>query len=102
MNDDLGIELANKLGTSAKFWNTDVLSTDSITAAVNGAAEWISETGKPMGGVIAAAGVAAPALVSLFIHPYTHRSKIFHQNGLSSDTDIDDGQARKPPEPRDV
>ena len=67
MNDDLGLELAKKLGSCARFWNTDVLSTESIKAAVDGTVEWIKETGKPIGGVIPAAGVAAPAAVSLLL-----------------------------------
>ena len=67
MNRDLGQEVVQKLGSSAKFWATDVLDTNSIKAAVDGAVEWIKETGKPIGGVIPAAGVGAPATVSCAI-----------------------------------
>ncbi|KAJ2894682.1 3-hydroxyacyl-CoA dehydrogenase type-2 [Zalerion maritima] len=61
LNDDLGAELVQKMGPSVKFWNTDVLSTESIRAAVGGTMEWAGETGKPVGGVIPAAGVSSPA-----------------------------------------
>jgi 3-hydroxyacyl-CoA dehydrogenase / 3-hydroxy-2-methylbutyryl-CoA dehydrogenase len=64
MNEDMGNAFAKDLGSSAKFFVCDVLDTDSITAAVQGTVAWIKQTGKPMGGVIPAAGVGNPATVS--------------------------------------
>lgn len=48
----------------AKFFAVDVTDTESIAAAVKGTAEWVSKTGKPLGGIIPAAGVGNPGLVS--------------------------------------
>ena len=39
------------------------METDSIAAAVKGTFAWVKETGKEVGGVIAAAGVSTPAKV---------------------------------------
>jgi NAD(P)-dependent dehydrogenase (short-subunit alcohol dehydrogenase family) len=47
----------------ARFFAVDVTDTESIATAVKGAAEWVHETGKPLGGIIPAAGVGNPALV---------------------------------------
>lgn len=66
MNEENGQELVKKLGPSAKFFECNVLETESVTKAVQGAAQWAKETGKPLGGVIAAAGVSTPATVRLF------------------------------------
>ncbi|KAF6805051.1 3-hydroxyacyl- dehydrogenase [Colletotrichum sojae] len=63
MNEDLGNELVAKLGSSAKFFVCDVLDTESIEAAVKGTAEWVKQSGKPIGGVIPAAGVGNPATI---------------------------------------
>lgn len=38
--------------------------TESVKAAVDGSARWIGETGKAMGGVVAAAGVGSAEKVS--------------------------------------
>jgi 3-hydroxyacyl-CoA dehydrogenase/3-hydroxy-2-methylbutyryl-CoA dehydrogenase len=55
------------------FFEANVLETESIAAAVKGALAWSKETGKEIGGVIAAAGVSTPAKVRLgfimTIHP---------------------------------
>lgn len=64
MNEESGNELVSKLGPSAKFFLCDVLDTKSIEAAVQGTADWVKGTGKPVGGVIPAAGVGNPATVS--------------------------------------
>jgi 3-hydroxyacyl-CoA dehydrogenase/3-hydroxy-2-methylbutyryl-CoA dehydrogenase len=61
MNEELASELVQQLGSSAKFFACDVLDTDSIAAAVEGAVAWVHQTGKPLGGVIPAAGVSTPA-----------------------------------------
>lgn len=64
MNEELAEELVKEVGGGkVKFFQTDVLETDSIANAVKGALEWVKETGKEVGGVIAAAGVATPAKV---------------------------------------
>ncbi|KAF4976256.1 hypothetical protein FZEAL_7045 [Fusarium zealandicum] len=63
MNEENGEQLAKKLSSSAKFFACDVLETESITSAVQVAAKWAKETGKPLGGVIPAAGVSIPATI---------------------------------------
>lgn len=64
MNEDNGNALAKELGgSSAKFFPVDVTDTASIADAVKGTVEWVQHTGKPLGGVIPAAGVGNPALV---------------------------------------
>jgi 3-hydroxyacyl-CoA dehydrogenase/3-hydroxy-2-methylbutyryl-CoA dehydrogenase len=64
MNEELAQELVNEIGGGkAKFFETNVLETESIAAAVRGTLEWVKETGKEVGGVIAAAGVSTPAKV---------------------------------------
>ena len=70
MNEDAGQALVKELGSSAKFWTTDVLETESVAAAINGAIEWIKHTGKPLGGIIPAAGVGHPGLVFEDPYPY--------------------------------
>lgn len=57
MNEELAQELVKEIGGGkAKFFETNVLETESIAAAVKGTLEWVKETGKEVGGVIAAAG----------------------------------------------
>ncbi|KAH7034705.1 short chain dehydrogenase [Microdochium trichocladiopsis] len=64
MNDDAGAELVAALPDgSAKFFNCDVLETDSIASAVKGSVEWAEKSGKPLGGVIPAAGVGNPGTI---------------------------------------
>lgn len=65
LNEDAGAELVKQLGgpSRAKFFAVDVTDTESIAAAVKGTAEWVHETGKPLGGIIPAAGVGNPSLV---------------------------------------
>lgn len=64
MNEELAAALLKELGSSARFWPCDVSDTESISAAVKGAVGWATEAGKPLGGVIPAAGVGNPSLVS--------------------------------------
>ena len=59
LNADAGAELVEEFGSRARFFETDVSSTESVEQAVNGTAAWIKETGKELGGVVAAAGVGA-------------------------------------------
>ena len=63
MNEDLGRSLVTELGSSVKFLVCDVLDTKSISHAVEETMKWIKQTGKPLGGVIPAAGVGNPATV---------------------------------------
>ncbi|KAI0397442.1 short chain dehydrogenase [Xylariaceae sp. FL0594] len=64
LNEELGAEVIKRLPEGAgKFFSCDVLETESIAAAVKGVTEWIQQTGKPMGGVIPAAGVGNPSTI---------------------------------------
>lgn len=64
LNEELGAEVVKQVPEGAgKFFYCDVLETESIAAAVAGIVEWIKETGKPMGGIIPAAGVGNPSTV---------------------------------------
>ena len=68
MNEDLGQEVVKEIGgVKTKIFETNVLETESIAAAVKGALAWSKETGKDIGGVVAAAGVSTPAKVSFII-----------------------------------
>lgn len=71
MNEELAATLVAEYPKSTKFFQTNVLETESIAAAVKGSLEWIKETGYELGGVVAAAGVSTPAKVMppLFHHP---------------------------------
>ena len=64
MNEELANEVVKEWPGKTKFFETNVLETKSIAAAVKGTLEWVKETGKEVGGVIAAAGVSTPAKVS--------------------------------------
>jgi hypothetical protein len=69
MNEELAAEAVKEIGGgNAKFFEANVLETESIASAVKGALAWVKETGKEVGGVIAAAGVSTPAKVSLFYY----------------------------------
>jgi len=64
MNEELAAEAVKEIGGGkAKFFEANVLETESIASAVKGALAWVKETGKEVGGVIAAAGVSTPAKV---------------------------------------
>jgi hypothetical protein len=66
MNSELAQELVKEIGgEKAKFFESNVLETESISTAVKGALAWSKEIGKEIGGVIAAAGVSTPAKVRL-------------------------------------
>ena len=65
LNAEAGAEVVKELGERAIFFETDVAETSSVEKAVEGTAKWIEKTGKPMGGVVAAAGVGAAQKVSL-------------------------------------
>lgn len=63
MNEENGEAFIKEIGSSAKFFQCDVTSTESIAKAVQGTAEWVKSTNKPIGGAIAAAGISLPAAV---------------------------------------
>ncbi|KAJ3572012.1 hypothetical protein NPX13_g5187 [Xylaria arbuscula] len=64
LNEELGAEIVKQLPQSAaKFFVCDVLETESIAEAVAGVMEWIQKTGKPLGGIIPAAGVGNPSII---------------------------------------
>src|SRR3569833_955228 len=62
-NEEDGKAIERKLHPAAKFFLVDVTETESIAAAVSGAAEWAEAMSKPLGGLIPAAGVGHPGLV---------------------------------------
>ncbi|KAG7293494.1 hypothetical protein NEMBOFW57_003546 [Staphylotrichum longicolle] len=63
MNQEQGAELVGQLGPSTQFQACDVSSTTSIADAVAATLSWIASTGKPLGGIIPAAGVGFPGLI---------------------------------------
>ncbi|KAI1827829.1 short chain dehydrogenase [Xylaria intraflava] len=64
LNEELGAKVVQMLPKAAgKFFVCDVVETESIAAAVKGVVEWTGETGKPMGGIIPAAGVGNPSTI---------------------------------------
>ncbi|KAI2468699.1 short chain dehydrogenase [Annulohypoxylon bovei var. microspora] len=64
LNEENGAAVVKSLPSeSGKFFVCDVLETDSIAAAVKDTVEWIQQTGKPLGGIIPAAGVGNPATI---------------------------------------
>src|SRR5690349_4396005 len=64
LNVSLGEAVVAELGADAtRFFTCDVSDTASIAAAVAGVAGWVRDTGKPLGGIIPAAGVGRPGLI---------------------------------------
>lgn len=65
MNEENGENTVKELGDNsrARFWQTDVSDTDSVAAAVEGIVSWTRQTGRQIGGVVAAAGVGLPSKV---------------------------------------
>ncbi|KJZ76130.1 hypothetical protein HIM_04586 [Hirsutella minnesotensis 3608] len=61
MSSDAGEPLAAQIGSSARFFTCNVSETASIAKAVEGAARWAEESKRPLGGVLAAAGISLPA-----------------------------------------
>ena len=71
MNEELAQELVKEIGGGkTKFFQCNVLETESIEAAVKGSLDWVKETGKEVGGVIAAAGVSTPAKVCYLLYAF--------------------------------
>ncbi len=64
MNEEGGQVLVQELPERhAKFFQCDVSDTESIAQAVSGSLSWIKDSGKELGGIIAAAGVSTPAKI---------------------------------------
>jgi len=61
LNADNGDKIVGELGERTKFFEADMSESDSVASAVSAIASWVSSTGKPVGGVIPAAGVGNPA-----------------------------------------
>ncbi len=63
MNEELGQDAVYKAGSDKVIFITvDVSNTESIADAVKKSLSWIKSTGKELGGIIAAAGVANPGM----------------------------------------
>ena len=63
MNAESGDEAVKSLGERSRFYEVDVTSSESIEKALKSVAQWISETKKPIGGIVSAAGVGNPSKV---------------------------------------
>ena len=63
LNEELASAAVEKWAEKAKFFDVNVLETESVSKAVNSTLAWVQSTGKELGGVIAAAGVSNPAKV---------------------------------------
>lgn len=63
LNAEAGENITKEFGDKSIFFETDVSDTSSVEAAVKGSVEWVKKTGKPIGGVVAAAGVGSAAKV---------------------------------------
>ncbi|OBT57454.1 hypothetical protein VE04_02297 [Pseudogymnoascus sp. 24MN13] len=63
MNEELAATLVAEYPKSTKFFQANVLETESIAAAVKGSLAWIKETGYGLGRGVAAAGVSSPAKI---------------------------------------
>ncbi|MCJ1454107.1 hypothetical protein MMC28_004457 [Mycoblastus sanguinarius] len=64
MNEEGGQALVQELGSHCtKSFQVDVSDTESISKAVEGTLSWAKQTGKEIGGVVAAAGVSTPAKI---------------------------------------
>lgn len=66
MNAENGEAFIKELGdtTRARFFEVDVSDTDDVEKCVGAVVAWSKETGKQIGGVVAAAGVGNPGKVS--------------------------------------
>ncbi|CAI4218483.1 unnamed protein product [Parascedosporium putredinis] len=63
LNEGQGNKAASELGSSVRFFQCDVTETESITKAVEGTVAWVKQSGRPLGGIIPAAGVGNPATI---------------------------------------
>lgn len=60
LNPENGAKVAQTLGDRVRFWEVDVTDSPKQEKVVAEIAEWVKQTGKPIGGVIPAAGVGFP------------------------------------------
>ena len=64
LNHESGEEAVKKLGSDrSAFFECDVSDSDSIATALKSTSEWVKKTGKPIGGIVSAAGVGNPGKV---------------------------------------
>ena len=64
MNEEGGRALVKELGSRrSKFFQADVSDAKSIAQSVKETLAWVKETGKEIGGIVAAAGVSTPAKI---------------------------------------
>lgn len=64
MNADAGAQVVSTFPSDrTRFFATDVSSSESIASAIASTVSWTKETGKGIGGVVAAAGVSTPAKI---------------------------------------
>ena len=82
MNEESGQALVQEPGSkSTRFFQADVSSTESIAAAVEGTKSWVRQTGKEIGGVVAAAGVFTPTkIIDRHGDPFDIKSADFVMN----------------------
>ena len=66
MNEENGERARKALGENARFFVVDVSDTESVESCVKSIGEWVSSTGHPIGGVVAAAGVGNPGKVGVY------------------------------------
>jgi len=60
LNLENGEKVAKGLGERVKFFEVDVTNSKRVQEVVEAVAQWTKQTGKPLGGVIPAAGVGFP------------------------------------------
>ena len=61
LNADNGEKIVKELGNQTKFFEADMSESESVESCVKNVVSWVKSTGKPIGGVIPAAGVGNPA-----------------------------------------
>jgi len=68
LNHDAGEEAVKTLGKDKSiFFECDVTESESIEGAIKNVAKWVEKTGKPIGGIVSAAGVGNPGKVCLIV-----------------------------------
>jgi len=64
LNHESGEEAVTRLGSDrCIFFECDVSDSDSITTALKATSDWVGKTGKPIWGIVSAAGVGNPGKV---------------------------------------
>ncbi|KAF4922358.1 3-hydroxyacyl-CoA dehydrogenase type-2 [Colletotrichum viniferum] len=62
-NSNLGTAATTELGASMKFLQCDITITQSVADAIKATLDWAQEAGKPIGGIITAAGTGSPCML---------------------------------------